>query len=307
MPALPNSLKNARVKTVAHSHTTLEPPPAAPTLEPLLPAVRRAAVPILVLTISNGAFLFGTPQLAETWYAWVIKPPLSAAFMGTGYLIGMVGILLTLFVIRSWQSVLIAVNAFFALSALHVAVTLLHADRFRWDYPLTWAWIAVYSSIPLGIVASHRRQQRNRSHQSSQPIPSRPGFDLERALLFALGSGVLIVSAALFVAPLEVGGLWAWTLTPLTARITSSWYAFMGLLLVLGAVQRRQPHRVLLSNFMLCVWSVLLLSLPVLHASQFKTGGEVLAWLGVHAVLLVTTAWATVRAWRRMKLEQLMW
>jgi hypothetical protein len=260
MCTLPSVVKDARVKTAVHPHTTLEPPPAAPMLEPLLPAVRRAAMPILVLTISNGVFLFGTPNLAETWYAWVIKPPLSAAFMGTGYLIGMVGILLTLFVIRSWQSVLIAVNAFFALSVLHVLVTLLHADRFRWDYPLTWAWIAVYSSIPLGIVASHRRQRRNRSHHPSQPASSRSGFDLERAILFALGVGVLIVSAGLFIAPLEVGGVWAWTLTPLTARITSSWYAFMGMLLVMGAVRSHQPHRVLLTNFMLCVWSVLLLS-----------------------------------------------
>jgi hypothetical protein len=297
------------VKRTLTDSARLEPVVISANLEPLLPTVRRAAAPILLLTVTNGAFLFGTPQLAAIWYAWPIKPAISAAFMGTGYIIGMVGIVLTLFVVKSWRSVLIAVNGFFVLSALHVLVTLMHAERFRWDYPLTWAWIVVYSLIPIGILASHRHQRRafpNRIPRAPHPLED-DWFDDLRGVLLVLGSGVLVVSAALFFAPLEVNTFWLWTLTPLTARITSSWYVFMALLFILSALVARRPNEVLLPAIMLGVWSALLLSLPILHGTQIRSGLEVIAWQVVHGVLLLVSLTAGARAWKQLRLERQGW
>jgi hypothetical protein len=297
------------VKRILTESVPLEPAAISTNLEPLLPAVRRAAAPILLLTVANGAFLFGVPQLAETWYAWPIKPAISAAFMGTGYIIGMVGILLTLFVVKGWRSVLIAVNGFFVLSLMHVFVTLLHAERFRWDYALTWAWTAVYSLIPIGILAAHRHQRR--MYPPRRATPPRPleddWFDHLRGVCLVVGSSILLVSAALFFAPLEVNTVWLWTLTPLTARITSSWYVFMGLLFVLIALSARRPNEVLLPAIMLTVWNGLLLSLPVLHTSQINPGHAVIGWQIVHGALLLVSFGAATRAWTQMHLERQVW
>jgi hypothetical protein len=273
-------------------------------LEPLLPSVRRTTLPVLVLTVANGVFLFGAPHLAQTWYAWEIRPPLSAAFMGTGYLIGLVGILLTLFTIRSWQSVLISLKAFFGLSLLHVAATLMHADRFRWDYPLTWVRIAVYSSIPLGILAVYRQQRpsSSRLHFTSSKAPA-----LERIVFLAFGACATFVSVALFLAPLEVARVWAWTLTPLTARIIACWYGFMAWLLVESALHRHAPIRVLLSDAMLVAWGALLLSLPMLHGTAFRSLEAALAWGTIHGALLATTLWAMAQAWQRKRMLQTVW
>jgi hypothetical protein len=56
---------------------------------------------------------------AETEYAWSIEPPVNAVFIGAGFL---AGTLATGLVLAS--SLLLA--------------TIIHNDRFRWDYPPTW-------------------------------------------------------------------------------------------------------------------------------------------------------------------------
>ncbi len=56
----------------------------------LLGVSRAGVVLLLVLAVANGAFLFGVPARADTDYAWVVGPPIDAAFMGAGYLAGVV-------------------------------------------------------------------------------------------------------------------------------------------------------------------------------------------------------------------------
>ena len=43
---------------------------------------------LLVLAAANGLFLYFVPAQAETDYAWSIKPPVNAAFIGAGFLAG---------------------------------------------------------------------------------------------------------------------------------------------------------------------------------------------------------------------------
>jgi hypothetical protein len=270
--------------------------------EPLLPEVRRMAWPILALTIANGIFLYGLPHLAATWYAWPIKPAINAAFMGTGYLIGVVGIMPTLFVVRSWRSLLVPLNAFFVLAAMHAVVTLMHAEKFRWDYPLTWAWMFVYTTIPIGVVRAHMQQTRVVATN-----PARKKLYISSPAFLLLGVIIMILAIGLFVMPQALAIVWPWPITPLLARVFSSWYAFMALLLILCATTTRQASELLMTGSMLIVWSVLLLLLPVLHPLEIRVGTPLTVWLGLHFALLAVSTWTTMRAYRAVKLEQQTW
>lgn len=48
---------------------------------------------LLILAAANGGFLYFTPGLAEQGYAWAIKPKINAAFVGAGYLAGLLAFL----------------------------------------------------------------------------------------------------------------------------------------------------------------------------------------------------------------------
>ena len=115
------------------------PAPEETSTGPLHGPTRWAVGGLLVLAVLNAGFLYGTPGRADTGYAWSIKPPASAAFLGAGYLAGIVATALVVFVAGHWRSAQPLAVALVTLSVGLLAATLLHTDRFRWDYPPTWA------------------------------------------------------------------------------------------------------------------------------------------------------------------------
>ena len=98
-------------------------------------------------------FLYLLPAHAEARYAWAVAPPINAAFMGAGYLAGTVATALVVFATRSGARCGASAAARRARVGL-LAATLIHADRFRWDYPLTWVWTGVYAAVPLVVGTS---------------------------------------------------------------------------------------------------------------------------------------------------------
>ena len=124
----------------------------------------RAAVGVLlVLAILNAAFLYFLPARAASGYAWAIRPPISAAFLGAGYLAGVVATALAVLAARHWRSIQPLAVALVTLSVGLLAATLLHTDRFRWGYPPTWAWTGVYAMAPTGVVTWLDASARTRS------------------------------------------------------------------------------------------------------------------------------------------------
>ena len=64
----------------------------------------------------------------------MIATPVNAAFLGAGYLAGTVATALVVFATRSWRSLRVLPLPLVVLSVGLLAATLLHADKFRWDY-----------------------------------------------------------------------------------------------------------------------------------------------------------------------------
>ena len=257
----------------------------------LLGRSRAGVVLLLLLAVANGAFLYLLPARAEPDYAWAIVPPINAAFLGAGYLAGTVATALVVFATRSWRSLRVLPLPLVVLALGLLAATIMHADRFRWGYPLTWVWTGVYAVVPFVVAYLWRRQER-----SAPPAPpAHPGLRALRIASTIIGGLVLIGSAALFVAPTTVGDVWPWPLTPLLGRAVASWYALIGTALVVCGRTLRRPSDAIIPYATLLSWSLLLLALPLLHAGDLA-GGPLGPWVALQLVLVALAAYALALA-----------
>lgn len=248
---------------------------------------------LLLLAIANGLFLYLLPDQAATHYAWPIKPPINAAFMGAGYLAGVVAGGLAVLAASRWRSFRTLTPAFFALGVVMLAATLLHADRFFWGYAPTWAWAVVYLLVPPAAAWLWWRQER-----SAGPPPAIDrGTVAVRWLAWPLGILLVAIGAMLFVAPDAAAAVWPWPITPLLARAFAGWHLLIGGILVWGAASFRQPNELPIPLLTVAAWSALLLPLPLLYAGSLRSGSAALwAWVALQAVLLVVSAALAARA-----------
>ena len=252
---------------------------------PILRSSLIGAGVVFVLAIANGGFLFFLPARAEPDYAWPIAPPVSAAFMGAGYLAGFLAAALSLRA-RQWRSMHSLVWPLVILSLGLLFATLVHADRFRWEEPPAWLWTFVYVVIPPLGAYLWVRQVR----VASATPPADPRLRWPRRLSWPLGALFVILGVVLLVAPGSVIDAWPWTLTPLLGRAFGSWYLLMGALLLFAAATVARPHEALIPYATVATWSALTLLLPLLHDDSMQSsGGRLALGVVVHALALAVS------------------
>jgi hypothetical protein len=240
---------------------------------------------LLVLAAANGLFLYFLPGLADSNYAWSIKPPVNAAFIGAGFLAGTLATGLVLATATRWRTFSNLPPALWVLASTLLAATIIHHDRFRWDYPPTWVWGLVYGAVPLAVPFLVARQRN-----AAEPIPTAdPALRTIRVLSAIVGVPLVVGAAALFAAPAQLGEHWVWPLTPLLARTVAAWYALFGTMLLSCAVALRRPAEAIVAYATLAAWSLLLLALPLLYPSDVTAAGP---WIALMLVLLGLSAYA---------------
>lgn len=264
----------------------------------LLPGVRRWIWVAFVLALANGVFLYFLPGQAEAHYAWAIKPPINAAFLGAGYLSGVLATAIALFVVRYWRSVWSLMWPFFTIGLVMLLATIVHADRFRWHYPLTWVWAVVYVLIPPGALALWIWQTR--SGDADPPLDHR--LVILKGFSWCFGAITAIIGLALFLTPERMVAHWPWAITPLLARAFAAWYLQIAVALLFSAAKLRQAHEVVVPYSWLTFFNLLLLLLPMLysdnvHVHQASFG----PWLVLHLALFAGCGAATLQAWRLMR------
>jgi hypothetical protein len=237
--------------------------------------------------MANGCFLYLFPERAEADYAWPIRPTASARFLGAGYLAGLLAPAIGLFAVRRWRSLQALLWGFLVLGTVATLATVLHLDRFRWGYPLTWLWTAVYVGIP-PVAAWVLRHQR-RVEPSDLP-DLHPRVQALRPLLASMGAVAALLGALLFVASPWVLSAWGWQLTPLLSRVFAAWYLLVGTTLLSLAASARRPHELVVGLRTFCAWSCLLLAIPVFDAESMSGGSPGLVlWIVGHSLLLLVS------------------
>ncbi|MFL6128279.1 MAG: hypothetical protein ACJ73E_04350 [Mycobacteriales bacterium] len=258
----------------------------------------------VVLTALATNQLFVLSDHTDAWFAWTIRPPLTAAFLGGGYGAGFLMVLLAL---RShaWAHARVPVVTVLVFSVLTLAATLLHPDRFHFGAGgavarfAAWFWLAVYIVVPVALTLLAVRQQRmpGDDPERRQPLP------IWLAVVLTIqGALMLVVGVVLFVSPAQAATLWPWPLTPLTARVVAAWLVAFGIASVLALVER-DLERLEISAVAYTLFGVLELVALARYSDAVRWGSVAAT---VYLVLLLTVVptgayglWTSVRGRRR--------
>jgi hypothetical protein len=122
---------------------------------------------------------------------------------------------------------------------------------------------------------------------------------LARRVFTASGAVTLLIGVALFIAPRPMASVWAWTLTPLTARVVAALFALAGVE-QLGIALDGRWRAALAPLLSQMVSVVAILRATLICWNQFILGGA-MGWYFVVGMtaLLVSIGWHYVEMTRR--------
>ena len=206
-----------------------EPVPAA-LVRPVIAPMRWLLYAASTLVFLAGLQLTFFTEQTDTFFAWTISPPLTAAFLGAAY---WAAVPVELIAARQtiWARARVAVPAIWLFTTLTLVATLLHFDKFHFSSPIAsaqgaaWFWLAIYAGVPVVMLLVGWIQIRM---PGGDPPRGSPAAMWMRALVVGQGSGMLAFGVGLFVLPDIVAPIWPWLLTTLTARATGAWLIGIG-------------------------------------------------------------------------------
>ncbi len=218
---------------------------------PVTRIVAACVVPFLLLAFS---VLYLRPDLSGERFAWKIQPSFTAFWIGTGYL-GGAWYFASVVRAKHWHEVTLGLPPVCAFVWVMLAATVLHWERFDVHHLPFQLWLILYVVTPLLIPAlwfANRRRDPVRPDAGAAIVPSRV-----RTAMAWIGGMLVTVALWMFMFPQAAIGVWAWKLTPLTARVMAGWFSLSGVGgLVLATEPRWSAWRVLLQSMM--VWLALL-------------------------------------------------
>jgi hypothetical protein len=169
-------------------------------------------------------------EQTDTYFAWTIARPITAAFLGASY---WAAVPVELIAARqpNWARARVAVPAIWLFTTLTLITTILHADTFHFSSPIAsaagaaWFWLAIYAGVPVAMLIIGLFQIRVPGGEPPRG-PAAPTW--MRWAILVQGAGMLAFGIALFAAPAIVGGVWPWPLTTLTGRAIGAWLIGIG-------------------------------------------------------------------------------
>src|SRR5881397_1503166 len=151
---------------------------AGPLATPLATGLRWLLRVETAVVLLAGVPLFVGSQQTDQYFAWTIRPPLTAAVLGALYWSAVPFVFLSARE-REWAYARMAVPGVLVFTTLGLIATVLHADRFHFTSPVfvaravAWAWLAIYVLVPpitaILLVSQLRRARGDPAR--SRPLP----------------------------------------------------------------------------------------------------------------------------------------
>jgi hypothetical protein len=220
----------------------------------VLPVTRVTAVCVVPFLILAFAVLYLRPDLSGERFAWKIQPTFTAFWMGTGYL-GGAWFFASVARVKRWHEVTLGLPPVCAFVWVMLAVTVLHWERFDIHHLPFQLWLILYVVTPLLIPALWLI---NRRHDPVLPDAGETIMSRRvRVVMGSIGGALVALALWMLLFPQAAIDVWAWRLTPLTARVMAGWFSLSGVGgLALASEPRWSSWRVLLQSMVL--WLALL-------------------------------------------------
>ena len=194
-------------------------------MTPVTTATRWLLLAGTVLVLAAGLDLFVLTEHTDSFFAWTISSPLTAAFMGSGYLAAacLDGISARQ---KLWAVARVPLPAVLVFTTTTFVVTLMHLETFHMDSFFGWAWLVTYGLLPPSVLAVLLYQRRIGGDDPPRlaPLPN-----WLRGVTSVVAVGITLLGAALVLVPSDVLDWWPWSLTVLTARAVGAWLVIVGL------------------------------------------------------------------------------
>jgi hypothetical protein len=256
---------------------------------PFTLAVSWLVLPFLVVALG---LLYLLPERTDELFAWTIEPPFTAMFLGSAYM-GGIWFFTQVVRLRRWHRVQYGFPAVVLFATLLGIATILHWDRFHHGHVSFVAWATLYVVTPfLALVALllNRPADPGTREQHDVRVP-RP----VRIVLGVAGIAALVAGLTLFVVPSVGIELWAWDLTPLTARVVGAVLTLPGAVDVWLLVDDRW------SSFR-WMFQAQLASLALINAAWIVERDDLLwdrplAWLFAGGVMAALVVYAALYVW----------
>lgn len=197
----------------------------ADRLYPVTRVVGAAIVPFLVIA---AMLLFFFPERSGELFAWQIDPPLSAYMLASAY-VGGIWFFVRVAASRRWHIVAPGFPAVVVFAGALLVATLLHLDRF--SHNLSFAtWMTLYATTPviIAVLWALQRTEDDSVAEASDALLPRP----VRTAVLVVGAASLVTGIVMFAAPQLVIPVWAWEVTPLTARVTGAVLSLPGVVAI---------------------------------------------------------------------------
>ncbi|WP_431279275.1 hypothetical protein [Leifsonia poae] len=192
----------------------------------ILPYTRWVGAIIIPFLVAAFIILYLFPTHTDALFAWTINPPITAMFLASAYA---GGIWFFVQVVRPnrWHAVRYGFPAVFVFATLLAISTFLHWEKFHFGHISFIVWVTLYIATPFLVFAAmianapaDPRAPDDRDARIPWPV---------RILLALVGLCALATGIFLFVVPQVAIDVWAWQLTPLTARVCGAILTLPGL------------------------------------------------------------------------------
>ena len=260
--------------------------------------VAPAAAQGLVIAAA-GIVLFFAPTLGHDLWGWELTP-FNTRFLGGIYLAALVPFV-ALVAERRWDLARVIVPMDFVFMSLILVVSLVYAGHFMWERPVTWAWFAIFVSVPV-YTAYFLTRLRGAPQSAARPWTTRTQVLLIGSALLLVGYGI-----GMLAAPRTLLGFWPWPVDGFHGRVYSAIFLSLGLA---AAILAREPApAALVALGLTCVALAVVqpLGLFVVDVDVDKvdwSSSGTAAWLALFAALFVYGFALTAAGLRRYRRPQ---
>lgn len=263
---------------------------------PRVPILLRAVTGLeCVVVFAAAVVLFFAPALGRDIWAWSVAP-YNARYIGAIYFAALLP-LMAFALSGRWSPGRVVLWMIFAFTTTIMVAMLVHADRFEWGRPATWAFWFLYLFLPVhSAVFLYRLRAQDAADAVSASLA-------QRRLLAGIAAVLLAYGLALMVAPGAAAGFWPWPIDDFHARVYAATFVTpaVGAWVIRAQGSDAETRCVGATLVTLSVLSIVAIAwtsagLPIARQVDYARAGT-WGFVGINAAVLL--AGACLVFWRR--------